>query len=363
MLKLNQYLRTPVFTLLLIVSGMVLVGCGNQDSDPASESTAVRPVKLITVEGAGNATELRFPAIIGAAQRTQLSFQVGGLISELPIAMAQIVEQGDAIARLDPRDFESAVSAARASFANAEEEYQRAVRLAEQDAIARSVLDQRKTQRDVARAQLESAEKALEDSVLRAPFSGSIASVPVRAQQTVAPGTVIATLINVSELEASINLPASIVARVPANNERSDRAATVFLDAAPEQAIQAQFKEADLVADATSQTYEVTFSFSSPEELLVLPGMNASVVLSSADFGSPGMMPVVPLAAIQSDGSEQYVWLFDDQTNTVSRQSIIVQPGIGNTMQILQGLEEGDQIVGAGGAYLTEGLKVRPWSE
>ena len=48
---------------------------------------------------------------------------------------------------------------------------------------------------------------------------------------------------------------------------------------------------------------------------------------------------------------------------TVSRQAIEVAPGIGETVLVTNGLAVGDQIVGAGGAYLTAGAQVTPWTE
>ena len=110
------------------------------------------------------------------------------MIQALPVGESDQVAEGDLIARLDTRDFENNLASARASFANADETYQRAVRLAEQDAIAQNTLEQRKTQRAVAKAQLDSAEKALADSMLQAPFSGVIARVPVRERQIISPG-------------------------------------------------------------------------------------------------------------------------------------------------------------------------------
>ena len=343
-----------------LVFACMLSACGEEPPAQNADATS-RPVKLIAITTAGNESSTRYPAVISAAEQADLSFLVGGLIEELPISEADAVERGDVIAKIDARDFESNLASAQSSFATAEDEYQRAVRLAEQDAIAQSVVEQRKAQRDVAKAQLDSAKKALEDSVLRAPFSGVVAAVEVRDQQTVNPGTVVATIIDVATLKATVDLPAGVIAQVPT---RADRGAAVVLEAAPDVEIEAAFDEANLVADATSQTYAITFSFTPPENALVLPGMNATVVLKSAEAGTDSALSVsVPLAAVQSDGAGEYVWLVDESSMTVSRQAIEVAPGIGETVLVTNGLAVGDQIVGAGGAYLTAGAQVTPWTE
>ena len=352
--------RRQVFMAAGVFVCVLVVGCGEEVVQTSVDLTR-RPVKLVEISGASSERSSRYPAVISATQQSDLSFQVGGLINELPVNESDTVELGAIIARLDARDFESNVSSARASYTNAEDEHQRAVRLREQDAIAQSVLKQRQSQRDVAKAQLESAEKALQDSVLRAPYAGVVSSVPVRRLQTVSAGTSIATIINIESLDATINLPASVIAQVPT---RENRGAVVLLEAAPGQEIEAIFSEANLIADATSQTYAITFSFSPPDNLLVLPGMNATIVLRSSVLADASSVSVnVPLAAVQSDGDGQFVWRVDPATMKVSKQPVEIEQGIGETVVVTMGLASGDQIVGAGAAYLADGMQVTPWTE
>jgi len=335
----------------------VILGCTETESRVA-ESKSPRPIKLIDVGAANDESRLRFPAVIGAAKNSDLSFLVSGRVEDVLVTEAQDIQEGQVLARLETRDYENQVNSLEASFDIAEEEYQRALRLLEQDAIAKSVVEQRKAQRDVATAQLDSAKKALSDSVLTAPFTGVVAAISIRKTEAVSAGASAITIIDVSSLEATINLPASIVAQVPS---REDQGALVMLDSAPEAPIQAVFKEANLVGDATSQTYRVTFTFNSPERLLVLPGMNATVFIQRTNNGDSGSAINVPLAAIQSDASGEFVWLLNEADMTVSRRQVAIEPGIGEYTAVSSGLKAGDRIVGAGGAYITEGAKVSEW--
>ncbi len=260
---------------------LTLASCGSGEMETAREP-AVRPAKLLTLSAGADVQTARYPAVVKATRFSELSFQSGGLIQEVAVIQAQDVEQGDLIARLDPRDFNSQLISARSQFDNAQEEYVRAQRLSEQDAIARSVLEQRRSQRDVAAAKLATAEKALEDATLRAPFAGVIAEVPAREQSTVSAGELVATLIDTGRLEVSVDLPARVIAESP---EFEDRGAFVTLKAAPNARMPATFKEANLLADTVSQTYALTYTFEPPEGLIILPGMNATVELSSARAG------------------------------------------------------------------------------
>jgi len=342
-----------------LVAITLLVSCSKEAEEPIKKST-VRPAKLITLGNVINKQSNRYPAVISAAKSSDLTFQVGGLLQELTVNETQQIKQGDIIAKLEQRDYKNKLNAAKAQYDNAEAEYQRAVRLAKQDAIAKNVLEQRKSQRDVAKAQLDTAKKALSDTILRAPFAGVITNIPVKRLQNIQPGEMIVTLMNSKTLEATVNLPASVIATA---KTRTDQNAFVILDAAPQSPVPAKYKEAVLEADSISQTYAVTFTFKSPEQLIILPGMNATVLLvsSSKDANQSGVS--VPLAAVMSDGSQQYLWVVNNNDMTVTKRNITIQEGIGETVVITQGLTVGETIVGAGAAYLAEGMKVRPWTE
>ena len=354
---------TFVFLTMLIFAA----SCGRKDADQVREPK-VRPVKLITLSGASDLQLARYPAVLDAAQLSELSFQVGGLVAEIAVVDSQEVQAGDVIASLDQRDFQSQVTSARAQFENAEEEYQRAVRLSQADAIARSVLEQRKSQRDVARSQLDTAEKALADTVILAPFSGVVAQVPIRERQSISAGQIVATLIGTKNLggagivEATVNVPASVIAR---SQEAENRKAFVLLDAAPDTRIEATFKSASLLADSTSQTYAVTFTFDPPGNLVVLPGMHATLELSQArrTTDSQSQRVSVPLSAILSDGTARYVWIVDQDSMTVSKREVTISDGIGESAIVTEGLELGETIATGGASYLAEGMQVRPWTD
>ena len=346
---------------MLSVSLLTVAACGS-DTEVEVREPLVRPVKLLTLEAASDLQTSRYPAVVSAGRFSELSFQVSGLIEEIAVVDAQTVSAGDLIARLDQRDFQSTVVSARSQFQNAEEEYQRAVRLAAEDAIARSVLEQRESQRDVARAQLDTAEKALQDTLLQAPFKGVVAQVPVRERESISAGQLVAALMDTDTLEVTVDLPARVIAE---SLEVEDRGSFVLLEAAPDTRITATFKEANLLADTASQTYGVTFTFEPPENLVILPGMNATVELSSARISEAGAVDrkSVPISAIVSDGTSTYVWLVDQDTMTVSRRDVTIADGVGEYAIVTEGLAAGDTIATAGASFLAEGMQVRPWTD
>ena len=338
--------------------GLILVtACGGSEATDTPEP--VRPVKLIEVEASSNVFQLNLPAVIEASNTSVLTFQVGGTLDELNVVEGQEVARGTVIGRLNQRDYRNSLRQAQAQFSSADSEYQRAARLLAENAIARNVYEQRKTQVDVARATLDTAQKALDDTVLRTPFEGVIASVAVEQFENVSPQQDIVTLQTTGAAEALVQIPSTLVA----NAERVVPTDTyITLDAVPDLRVPAEILSFSTQADASTQTFPARFKFTPPEEINILPGMAGSLHATMEVLDpllTTSSQVTVPLSAILSEAGETFVWIVDRETMTVSKRGIEIDKGIGESVVVLSGLAEGDTIAGAGASYLFEGMQIR----
>ncbi|MEM7664018.1 MAG: efflux RND transporter periplasmic adaptor subunit [Pseudomonadota bacterium] len=343
--------------------GFVIIGCSQDEVVEATPSP--RPAKLIEIAATDNTRNLSFPAIVEASSSVDLTFQVSGLIEDVAVTEGDEVTNGQVIARLDQRDFRNNLATMQAQYNSAQSEYERAERLLAQDAISRSIYEQRESQRDVARANLDSARKALDDTVLRSPFDGVVAVVQAVDFQNIGAQQNVVTLQTTGAAEAVVQIPATLVA----NSGRVEPVETVLvLDAAPDQRIDTELFSTTTQADTQTQTFEVRFAFTPPDNLLILPGMTGTVesrLLIAAEDGTTDQI-VVPLSSIVAEGGETFVWLVDTETMTVSRQGITVDEGnegIGEGIAVTSGLAPGDVIVGAGSAFLHEGMQIRRFEQ
>ncbi|MHA2940409.1 efflux RND transporter periplasmic adaptor subunit [Vibrio sp. RC27] len=352
--------KMNVGTVALLFSVLVLSGC-NENNEVEVITEKSRPVKLFST-GLDNTVEIsKFPAVISDNRLVELSFSTGGKVVEFPVKDAQKVKKGDVIAKLDQRDLLNSLKKAKAQFTNADQDYKRAVKLSKSNAIAKNTVEQRLTERDVSRSQLDSVQQAIDDAVLRAPFDGAIAQKMIDNDQIISAGQTVVMFIGGESFEASIDIPAKYLASLHKNeSEKRDREAFIVLDVAPEKLIQAKYKEAILLADASTQTYNVTFEFIAPENVLVLPGMNATVELRIGADSSVNRI-AIPIDSITTDGSKKYVWVVDKSDMTVSKREVTTDEGVGEILIVTSGLEKDELVVSAGVAYLYEGMKVKEW--
>ncbi|MGF1689050.1 efflux RND transporter periplasmic adaptor subunit [Photobacterium japonica] len=346
--------------LLLLTLLYFLQGCS--EAPPTESNNAiVRPVKMFEVIQANTDVSASFPGIIRSKNLKEISFLATGRVTEFPVKEAMLVKAGDIIARLDQRELRNALSKAKSQYQVASDEYQRVAKLAKTGAVSKSALQGKKTERDLARVQLDSAEQALNDSTVIAPFDGVIAQTFIEKGQVIASGQTVAILIGEGSLEASIDVPGKFLSVLHRNSiDKKPSQSWVSLDAQPEERFPAEFKEATLVADPTTQTYGLTFAFKAPTDTLILPGMNASVDITIEGKTSTALLSV-PIDSVGQDSDGTFVWLIDAATMTVAKQYVELSDQIGEHVAVMDGLNKGDVVVSAGVSQLFEGMEVREW--
>lgn len=340
-----------------LLAGMFLSGC-EIEPEEAAVVPSIRPAKLVEISASENVVVRTFPAVVQASSSVTLTFQVGGLIEDVVVTEGDAVQAGAIVARLDQRDFRNAFATAEAQYTSAQSEFARAERLLEQNAIARSIYEQRLAQRDVAKAGLDSAQKALDDSVLRSPFTGVVAEVFAVDFQNIGPQQAVVTLQTSGDAEVVVQIPAALVA----NSGRIEPIeVALILDAAPSLRLPAALFALTNQADAQTQTFQARFSFTPPDDIVVLPGMTGNIearFIAASEDGANDRI-TVPLGAVVRRGEDTFVWVVDPETMIVSQRRVELEASVGEAIGVLAGLEVGDVIVGAGAAFLNDGAQVR----
>ena len=335
-------------------------------TEPPKEPPLIRPLKTMTIQSSFAALGRKFPGKVRANQEVNLAFQVAGPLVEFDVKKGDGVGKGDLLARIDPRDFQNALDAASAKFAEAKVLWVRIERLYQEDRAQQVEYEQHKRAYNVAKAVAEQATKDLEDTYLRAPFAGLIANTFVKNFQNVRAKEPILSLQDVVSVEIEINVPEERVALGMKNKDDMRLVAT--FDYLPGREFQVTLKEYATEADPLTQTYLVTLAMPAPRDVTILPGMTATVrSYPKAAQADEDAGYAVPIDAVPIDGLGNYhVWKVEagaDGTSTVHRAEVEVGEIIQSEILIVKGLERGDRIALAGVHLLEEGQRVRPLDE
>ena len=360
--------------LLCLAAIFPALGCGEDAPPPELPPRAIQWLSV----SAGVADERRvISGIVTAVSDTVLAFEVGGIVETVEVHLGDRVEKDQVLVRLDPepfeltvRDAEAALAEARALREAARADYERAVRLFEEQVASRQEFDRatamrgsRDSQVEAAQARLNLARRDLRRSVLRAPFEGSISVREVDPAMKVGGGqTVLEMDSKETGLRVEVQMPETLIAGVHQGDEVEVSFPSIG-EGGPRldgRSFQAFVSEVGTRAGA-GNAFPVRADLTSPPAGL-RPGMTAEVVftLGAAEdvlTDIEGFM--IPIgAALAEPGDGFAVFVFDRETSRVNKRAIRSGGVRDNDLAVLEGLSEGEIIATAGVPFLRDGQQV-----
>lgn len=370
-MKIHQASRPPrpgvaswlAATIIGVCLTFVAVGCGGE---PDEKKPVARPVKIMTIGESNGGGWREYPGTIQAAQNAYLGFEVAGRIIARPVKEGEKVKKGTLLARLDDRDYVAQMDVAKANLRKAHTDYQRGQNIYKEDpgAISKQRIDLYRRTAEVAQAELQVAEKALQDTRLRAPFDGVMARKLVDDFANVNPKDPVLVLQDTSHLEIEINIPERDMGRDRPNETGAEITARlkpeVVVTSIPNRAFPARVKEMTTTAEPETRTFQATLIFENPEDAGVFPGMTAKVRVKASLIRGYSDTIAVPVNAVTDDeNGRAFVWLIDPSSMTVRRAPVQLGEMFGSDIEIRQGLSRGDMIATSGVQALREGMPVR----
>jgi RND family efflux transporter MFP subunit len=369
-MKLFSRSSCPLFSLFLSASAVFVIfslafsisGCGKKKEEVVKKEV-IRPVKIITVDMTGGQDIVReFPGKVRATQRVDLAFQVAGPLISLPVEEGQRVKKGDILARIRPRDFETEVDKAKAKALEAEQQFLRYKDLYAKNQVSKADFDKYKSQSDISKALLKEAEDTLDDTFLRATFTGVVAKKYVENFQDVQAKEPIVSLQDISEVEVLVNVPENLMASVQKEKAKDTTVAFATFITMPDKQFPLRLKEFATEADPQTQTFLVTLLMDQPSEMNVLPGMTATVVASKyKEKREEGKILIPAIAVLPDYDGDSSVWVYQPENKAVVQRKVKTGELSGSdSIEIIEGLQIGDQIAVTAVNSLQDGMKVRP---
>lgn len=330
-------LRAVMLAALLGVGWLVFGRLTADDTGGPRERTAA-PVSAAAIERGPLTLHRTWSGTLESSARFVVAPKVAGRIVELTVDLADPVERGQIVARLDAAEFEQAVEQARAELAVAEatisaarstlkiteREYERATSLGDRGVLSASTLDTAKARRlegtaavEVARAEARRARSALEAARIRLGYTGVTADWPdpdsrrvvaerlVDAGETVAANTPLMSIVDLDPLTGVIYASEKDYPRLEIGRE-----VELTTDAWPERAFAARIHRIAPVFRENSRQARVELRVDNPDEALK-PGMfiRATIPLARVDDAL-----IVPVEALVVRGGEDGVFIIDDQS-------------------------------------------------
>lgn len=346
-------LVVPFFCLLL-----ALAGCQAKESSAEKVETplvtpqVVRQVqKLVSVETVRPRT-VRDVAILPGVARTWQSVKVaagaGGRLEWLGPEEGQWVKKGQLLARINVSALKATLDQAKAAANLAETTYQRLQKLNEKGIATASELDQAASARTQTAKAARAIEAQYQEGFVHAPIGGVVNRVYMDAGEFVGMGTPLMDIEDISRIKVEVSVPESDVRYLSKGQK-----ALLRFDAYPERHETGEIEFISYTADPATMTFRTLVAIGN-EKGDIRAGMVARVALLKREIEEAIS---VPLSAVVDKSGERLVFVVE---NGVAHARPI-EVGIIEMarVQVLSGLELGDQLIVTGQNGLEEGERVR----
>ncbi len=369
-------LLLPVALILLVLYAM---RAQQAFSAPEVETTTASVTR--DVQPSAGTPVLTASGYVVARRKAVVSAKIQGRLAELRVEEGSVVRDGEVIARLESMDYEAAVARARAAVQRAEAdlaENQRQLRLADDLARQRVLAAD---QRDAAASRVRIAEAALaqakadlafseaqlQNTVIRAPFSGvvlkkmaevgeSVAPIPPGVNLSTSSGAIVA-LADLATLEVEADVAEANVAKVG-----KGQPAEVTVEALPDKRFAGVLRQVIPTADRTKATVMVKVTILQKDKDLK-PEMSAKVTFLEPERqpnpgAAQGPVVLVPREAVANRGGRQVVFLVREGKKAVARPVVLGTERNGQFV-VRDGLSGGEILVARPSDDLKDGAAVR----
>ncbi|MCE9661688.1 MAG: efflux RND transporter periplasmic adaptor subunit [Burkholderiales bacterium] len=316
---------------------------------------AAAELNAVPAASAAGAATSAFDGVVEAVRQTVIAAQVPGAVVQLDVKVGDSVVAGQVLLRLDARaadqnaaSSDAQVQAARAALEVAGKDFERQKQLFQKNFISQAALERaesqfKSTQAQV-NAQLAQSGAARTQSgfyVVRAPFAGVVADVPVSLGDMAMPGRPLLTLYDPSALRVTAAVPQTIASRMSAG--QLPRAELPGLSAAGQWVTPVR---AQLLPTVDPGTHTVQLRADLPAGLAgVAPGMFARLWLPLAGAASAGAAPLsVSAGAVVRRAEMTGLYVLDPAGKPVLRQ-VRLGRADGDKVEVLSGLMAGERVV------------------
>ncbi|MGP9802313.1 efflux RND transporter periplasmic adaptor subunit [Rheinheimera sp. NSM] len=345
MAKLHSKLIWVILIALLVFIGYLYwLPAQQTDNRRAATAVAVSTAKVETKPMIRSVNSLGTGI---ANQSIQLIAPTSDFITELNIREGKAVQRGEVIAKLQDVDERARVTELEGILSEQKRQLDRLKNLANTQATAQSLLDEQITRVNTTQAQLNSAKAQLAQMTISAPFAGYLGLRQVSEGAYINSGTVITTLDDLNTLRVAFSVAEHYLADI-----KPGMPLTVTNAAYGNISFSGQVSAIDTRLDPVTRTVTVHGTLAN-KDVRLRPGMLLNVKLELDNR----MAMQISEKALVPQQQKQFVYLVADN-NTVSQVEVTIGQREPGWVEILSGLQEGDEVVVEGIQKLRSGVTI-----
>jgi membrane fusion protein (multidrug efflux system) len=338
--------RLPLFIIISILLALIAYLQWPETQTEKSQYNRVVSVKMTPVLLAEFIESVEALGTARANEQVVITSKYSDLVDEIYFDDGQFVKKGAALIKLNNQEELAKVNELTANLSESQAHLKRLSELLSSRATSASLVEQQQAQTKAIEAQLVSAKARLNDLTIRAPFSGVLGFRQVSKGAYVDAGKTITSLDDSSLIKVDFHLPERLLTHIHVGQQISAKNT-----AYKTKEFIGEITAIDSRIDSTTRTIKVRATIDNNKQKLH-PGMllNINVLLQVENILQLPESSIIPI--------ENSHYVFIEKEGKALRKAIQIgrrQPGV---VEVISGLNEGEQVVVEGALKLRDGSTI-----
>lgn len=333
---------------VLVISVFAISSCNKPKENNSEQKIHPVNIRIEILKSTQLSDAIQVAGTVKAYEDANLSPEEGGVVKEWKAKRGQHVKKGDLIVALKDEVIKAGYDAAESQYNMAELNLGKQQKIFDEQGISELQLKNLEYSRDAAKANADLMKARWERTQIRSPFDGNVENTFPNEGEFAAPGVPIARIVNTTVIKIQAEIPELYSGTISVGTQ-----AIVTFDAVPEVTLKGKLSFVSSTVSAVNRTLMVELITSNPSRK-IKPEMVAKVKLLRETKSNAVLVSSNIVQLVDRDRSIVYV----NNGGKAEERSLKLGGRQGNMVEVLEGLNPGDQLIVSGYQKLVNGTPV-----
>lgn len=316
----------------------------NERNKVVDRSAIAIPVSVVKAFTGSSGQQFTLPAVTQPETEADVVVSAQGKITSLNFQLGTVVTKGQVIGVVDTKLKELNMRATSLTEEKLKKDYDRYNELYKGNAATEVNVNDVKYNYENTKIQLDQIKQQIADANIVAPLSGVITRKNLEEGEFVNPGTPIAVVVDVSRLKAQVMVGENDVYKL-----KTGAPVEITTDVYPGKTFKGTIRYISPQGD-DSHNYPVEITLANDSRLPIKAGTFVRVGFAVA--GSTNTLQIPKIALVEGM-KNPYVYVING--NRATAKKLVLGREIGENVEVLDGLADGEEVISSGQINLAEG--------
>ncbi|MGB5850441.1 MAG: efflux RND transporter periplasmic adaptor subunit [Ignavibacteriaceae bacterium] len=342
--------RIRIILISAFLFSLSSISCSDDEGSGQQFSMPPMPAEVVLVKMRKMTDTFEAVGTLEAIEEITIVSEIDAVIKSLPFKEGSFIKQGDLIAQLDDIQLAAEFARAEALYVQSQTNYNRIKILAEKNLSSNQELDDALAALKVAEANLEFAEARLSKTKIMVPFDGIIGTRKINVGDFIRIGQEITQLANLNNLRVLFSVPESFLGELKTNSS-----IVIYSTVFPGYEVEGKIIAIEPILNSETRNVNVVGYLKNPGQKF-RSGMSANIVVALSE--RPNAL-IIPNQAVFASGDQSFVYVVQ-KDSSVTQVPVTLGLQLSDVVEVLNGLQNGMQVVQAGHQKLFPGAKILP---